>query len=131
MHLCANVLFGKLIPAGTIARRSFSLRRGEKSFFNRKYRQLLDLVLARQHRLTDYFFSLAPLDPVERLRRIFSLAQRFVVEVETHPVNAEEHQFLTGERIHQLLGELRISKGFTVPQGVGPGAAPIENPAAS
>jgi chitin disaccharide deacetylase len=128
MHLCANVLFGRLMPAGTIARRSFSLRPGEKNFFKRKYGQLLDFTLARRHRLTDYFFSLPPLQPVERLRRIFSLAHRFVVEVETHPVNAEEHQFLMGERIHQLLGELRISKGFIVPQGAQPGATPIDDP---
>src|SRR5262249_2220583 len=46
MHLCANVLVGKLLPAGTIARRSFSIRPGERSFLKRKYHQLLDFALA-------------------------------------------------------------------------------------
>src|SRR5262249_48542455 len=130
MHLSANVVLGRLMPAGTIARRSFSLRPGEQSFFKRKYSHLLDFTLAQRHRLTDYFFSLPPLEPVERLQRIFSLAKRFVVEVETHPVNAEERQFLMGERIHQLLGELRVAKRFMLPPRLEPGAKPIENPAA-
>jgi predicted glycoside hydrolase/deacetylase ChbG (UPF0249 family) len=106
-HLCNNVLFGKLLPAGTIARRNFSFRRGEKSFGNRLYRRITDGVLATRHRMTDLFFSLPPLEP-ERLQKIFSAAQRCIVEVETHPVNPEEYRFLAGGEIFRWIEADRI-----------------------
>jgi predicted glycoside hydrolase/deacetylase ChbG (UPF0249 family) len=95
MHLCANVLLGRLLPPGTAVRRSFSFERGEKSPVNRLYRHLVDRVLARRHHLADYFFSLAPLDPPERLARICARARRFVVEMEAHPAVPDEYRFLT------------------------------------
>lgn len=94
MHLCANVLISNLVPRGTAVRRNFSFAAGEKSFGNRLYRRLVDRVLARHHRLTDFFFSLKPLEPRSRLQRIFSLARDFVVELETHPSDMEEYRFL-------------------------------------
>src|SRR5712692_604857 len=108
MHLCANVVLGKLLPTGTITRRNFSFQPGEKSFANRFYRRALDRRLARRHRLTDFFFSLSPLKPASRLQRIFTLAYENVVEVETHPVHPEEYRFLTGDEISDQLGDLRI-----------------------
>jgi len=107
MHLCSNVLLGGLLPAGTQVRRNFSFHPGEKSFGNRLYRQIVDRILTRRHHLTDFFFSLPPLSPPSRLRRIFSLANEFVVEVETHPVRPEEHSFLTGEEIFRLTTNIR------------------------
>jgi len=114
MHLCSNVLLGKLLPAGTIVRRNFSFQPGEKSLYNRLYRQIVDRKLARRHRMTDYFFSLAPLDPPERLRRIFSLARQSVVEVETHPVNADEYRFLMGDDILRWAEDCPIAHCFAV-----------------
>lgn len=114
MHLCANVLLGKLLPAGTIVRRNFSFQPGEKSLYNRLYRQVVDSKLARRHRLTDYFFSLAPLDPPGRLQRIFSLARQSVVEVETHPVNADEYRFLMGDDILRWAEDRPIAHCFAV-----------------
>jgi predicted glycoside hydrolase/deacetylase ChbG (UPF0249 family) len=102
MHLCANVLFGRLLPSGTAVRRNFSFEPGEKGLLNRSYRRFVDKLLARRHRLTDYFFSLPPLEPSARLEKIFSLARQFVVEVETHPVNSEEYSFLMGEEFLRL-----------------------------
>jgi hypothetical protein len=95
MHLCANVLWQRLLPGGTLVRRNFSFQPGEKSLANVLYRRLVDRQLARRHRLVDFFFSLPPLRPSSRLQRIFSLAREFVVEVETHPINPTEYRFLT------------------------------------
>ncbi|MGB7586848.1 MAG: ChbG/HpnK family deacetylase, partial [Terriglobales bacterium] len=106
-HLCANVLLGKLLPSGTIARRNFSFRSGEKSFGNRFYRRIVDRKLATRHRLTDLFFSLPPLEP-QRLGRIFSTALECVVELETHPVRPEEHRFLAGGEIFRWIEKQRI-----------------------
>jgi hypothetical protein len=96
MHLCANVLFGNLLPAGTRVRRNFSFRPGEKGLGNRLYRGFVDRMLSRRHPIMDYLFTLPPLAPPERLSRIFSLARTYAVEVETHPVIQDEYQFLTG-----------------------------------
>jgi hypothetical protein len=108
MHLCANVLLGKLLPKGTIVRRNFSFRSGDKSYGNRLYRRIVDSTLAKRHCLADYFFSLPPLEPQERLDRIVSLSHNSVVEVETHPVNELEYQFLIGD------GVTRWTKGSPI-----------------
>lgn len=93
-HLCANMLVQRLLPAGTLVRRNFSFQAAEKSIWNRLYRRMVDGQLARRHRLTDFFFSLSPLRPSSRLERIFALARGAVVELETHPVQPDEYQFL-------------------------------------
>src|SRR5258708_450917 len=112
MHLCANVLLGDLLPAGTAARRTFSFQAGEKSMTNRFFRKLSDNKLARKHRVADYFFSLPPLEPTERLERIVELAKQFVVEVETHPANPEEYRFLTDGRIFDLIGDVPLASSY-------------------
>ncbi len=114
MHLCANVLFEKLLPTGTTVRRNFSFRKHEKSGLNRLYRAAIDRVLRKRHRLTDYFFSLPPLEPPSRFDEIVSIARRSIVEVETHPVNPEEYRFLSGGGILLRIGDLPIARGFTI-----------------
>jgi hypothetical protein len=108
MHLCANVLLQGLLPPNTIVRRNFSFEAGEKSLWNRLYRRLIDRMLARRHRVTDYFFSLAPLQPESRLQRILSLSLRYVVEVEVHPINKDEYQFLTEGGVDRMAGDVKI-----------------------
>jgi hypothetical protein len=112
MHLCANVLLRGLLPRGTIARRSFSFDRGQKSCANRLYRRGVDHMLARRHSLVDFFFSLMPLEPEARLEQILSLGRQFVVEVETHPINPREHQFLTGGEIFRWVKDSQIADHF-------------------
>jgi hypothetical protein len=114
MHLCANVLFGGLLPAGAILRRHFSFAPGEKSWANRLYRKIGDHVLAWKHPLVNYFFSLPPSEPSSRLDRIFSLARHSVVEVETHPRNSQEYCFLIGDDLWHRAGDLRIATRYAV-----------------
>jgi predicted glycoside hydrolase/deacetylase ChbG (UPF0249 family) len=114
MHLCANVLFRRLLPEGTLVRRNFSFQAGEKGIGNRLYRRLIDGLLERRHCLVDYFFSLPPFEAA-RLDRIFSLARRFVVELETHPANAEEYRFLHGGEIFRHAPGVRIGPPSAVP----------------
>jgi chitin disaccharide deacetylase len=95
MHLSANVLVAGLLPKETIVRRNFSFEAGEKGWINRQYRGTVDRVLGRRYRLTDFFFSIVPMNSTDRMKRIAHLAERFVVEVETHPVNPDEYGFLT------------------------------------
>ena len=113
MHLCANVLFQGLLPANTVVRRNFSFDAAEKTYLNRLYRRMVDRMLARRHRLVDYFFSLAPLKPEDRLQRIFYLSREHVVEVEAHPVNQDEYHFLAEGGISRLAGDIRIASAKT------------------
>jgi hypothetical protein len=112
MHLSANVLLGRLLPSGTIARRNFSFGPEEKSVVNRFYRGVIDRILVKRHRLTDFFFSLPPIEPTDRLRRIFCLARKYVVELETHPVNPEEYRYLTGGELLIHVARTPIAAGF-------------------
>lgn len=115
MHLCANVVLCRLMPSGTVVRRNFSFRSGDKNLVNRLYRQTQDKALARHHRMTDLFFSLPPLEPADRLLKIFALANDHVIEVETHPVNPEEHRFLASGEIFNYLGGVHIAPDYTIP----------------
>lgn len=108
MHLCANVLAQGLLPQGVVVRRNFSFTISEKGLWNRLYRRWVDSWLERRHRLTDYFFSLGPIEPANRLERIFSLAQKHVVEIESHPINQEEYHFLTQGGIARLGKEVKM-----------------------
>ncbi len=108
MHLCPNVLFARLLPAGTTVRRNFTFEAGEKNILNRLYRSISDRMLARRHRVTDFFYSLAPIVPLARVQKILALARAFKVEVETHPAVPEEYQFLTGEEMQRLIQDVRM-----------------------
>ncbi len=115
MHLCANVLFAKLLPEDIIVRRNFSFRPGEKNSINRRYRSVIDRILSKRYRLTDYFFSLPPLEPPGRIEAIFSLARQFVVELETHPVHPDEFRFLTSGEIQRRTPFVHIAQGYNHP----------------
>jgi chitin disaccharide deacetylase len=90
MHLSTNMLLDWILPDGMTVRRSFSFSAGEKSFFNRWYRKMVDRRLARRHRLADFFFAISQQMQVPRLQRVIELAKAANVELMTHPeVNAE------------------------------------------
>jgi len=112
MHLCANVVYGKLLPSGTLIRRNFTFCRGEKSLLNRMYRQALDRKMAKRHRMVDFLFLLPPLEPRQRLDRIRLHAREHLVEVETHPINREEYGFLTNGGAELWAGDTPIAPCF-------------------
>ena len=117
MHLCANVFFQRLLPAGTIVRRNFSFGPGEKNRINLFYRSWQDRGLAQRHRLTDYFFSLPPFDSPSRLEKIFDLANHFNVEVETHPANPAEYTFLVDGQILTYASNVEIARNYLLRSG--------------
>ena len=112
MHLCANVVFQNLLPAGTVIRRNFSFGPDERGYLNRSYRYWQDRRLARRHRMTDYFFALPPIKPRNRLNRILDLASRFSVELETHPANADEYTFLIDRELMNCGENIIVAKGY-------------------
>jgi hypothetical protein len=114
MHLCANVILSGLLPAGTVVRRNFSFQPGEKSWANRSCRRIVDHLLLSRHRLTNYFFSLPPMQPSVRLERIIFLARDFTVEIETHPVRPPEYRFLMEGEMSRLAGSLPVARRFSL-----------------
>ena len=112
MHLCSNVIADKLLPAGTIVRRNFTFASGEKGIVNRVYRGIVDRAVQRRHRTTDGLYSLPPLSPAGRVKAIFSKAQQQIIEVETHPVNADEYRFLTGGDVFKLAGDIPVAPAY-------------------
>jgi len=108
MHLCANVLFSSMIPAGMKMRRNFSFWPGEKSMLNRTYRWLVDRWLACRYRLTDYFFDLTQCIQGEKLDRVAALAKSSNVELMTHPIVNEEEEYLLSDEFKVILQRLKI-----------------------
>jgi chitin disaccharide deacetylase len=89
-HLCSNLLLDRVIPKGKKVRRSFFFWPGEKGMVNRSYRRLIDHVLARRYRVTDYFFALSQCLQRDRLERVLALAKTSTVELMAHPANPRE-----------------------------------------
>jgi len=108
MHLCANVLLSKVIPAGMKMRRNFSFWPGEKSLLNRTYRALVDRWLARRYRLADYFFDLTQSVREKKLDRVAALAKSNSVELMTHPIVREEREYLLSDEFQVMLQRLEI-----------------------
>jgi chitin disaccharide deacetylase len=117
MHLCGNIYFQKLLPEGAIVRRNFSFAPGEKNAINRWYRSWQDAGLARRHQVTDLFFSLPPLEPENRLRKIFALARSHSWEIETHPVVAAEYRFLCHGQLLEMAGDIAVAEGYSLVRG--------------
>jgi predicted glycoside hydrolase/deacetylase ChbG (UPF0249 family) len=114
MHLSANVLIADLLPSGTLVRRHFSYEPGERVIRNSVFRMVTNMLLSRRYRTVDYVFPLPPLASSDRLQKIFSLARQFVIEVETHPVCAEEYRFLTRGEIDRWAGDYPIASRHVV-----------------
>lgn len=108
MHLCGNMLWSSAIPAGTRMRRNFSFWPGEKGWFNRAYRALIDQWLARRYRLPDYFFCLSQSIEGNKLGRVEALARSSKVELMTHPIVPVESDFLMGHEFRAMLQRLEI-----------------------
>ncbi len=109
MHLCANLLFSDVIPAGIRMRRSFSFWPGEKSLLNRTYRALIDRWLQRRYRLPDYFFDLTQSIREKKVARVMELANSSKVELMTHPIIRPEFEYLMGDQFGAMLD--RINTG--------------------
>jgi predicted glycoside hydrolase/deacetylase ChbG (UPF0249 family) len=106
MHLCANMLIGKVIPAGEKVRRNFTFFPGESGFVKVTYRRLVDRWLASRYRMTDFFFALSESMRDGRLKRIAKVAESASVELMAHPARAEECAFLLSDNYLDVICEL-------------------------
>jgi len=103
MHLCANVLASNIIPKSTRIRGTFTFYPGEKALFNLLYRHILDIWISKRFISPDSFFSIVPVRNHKRLRQIINRAAKETVEIEVHPENAEEIEFLLSDQYKSLI----------------------------
>jgi predicted glycoside hydrolase/deacetylase ChbG (UPF0249 family) len=108
MHLCANVLMGMILPKNTRVRRTFTFDQGDKNVFNLVYRRLLDMIVSRRFISTDSFFSIMSLQNHERQLNIFNRAILDIVEIEVHPENSEELEFLLSNQYQHLMESVHL-----------------------
>jgi predicted glycoside hydrolase/deacetylase ChbG (UPF0249 family) len=108
MHLCANMLASKMLPAGARVRRTFTFNPGEKNSLNRLYRRILDFFVLRKFISTDFFFCIAPVRDYDRLRNIVDCASLKHIEIEVHPENDEENEFLHSDKFQNLINSAPI-----------------------
>ena len=109
MHLCTNMLLDRVIPVHEKVRRNFSFFPGEKGIFNILYRRLVDRWLSKRYFLADYFFALSQLIKTDRIFRVFELGKSSTVEIETHPCDMREYDFLMSDEYLAMLNS--IEKG--------------------
>lgn len=111
MHLCTNMILGKMLPTNARIRRTFSFNSGEKGIFNLSYRDLLNWLISKKFISTDSLFSISPVQDIQRLHTFFVRAQTENVEIEVHPEIEEECKFLLSEQFKKLL-DIALLSGF-------------------
>jgi predicted glycoside hydrolase/deacetylase ChbG (UPF0249 family) len=108
MHLSMNIILNNLIPKGIVLRRNFSFGPGEKNLLNRTYRKLIDIYLSRRYRCTDAFYSIKPLENIQRLERIIRLSLFSSVEISVHPADISECRFLLGSQFRKMIEDVPL-----------------------
>jgi hypothetical protein len=121
MHLCSNMVFDDLLPAGATVRRNFSFIPGEKSFLNRYYRRLVDRRLATRYRIGDFFFALSQQRSMPQLRRIAALARSCDVELLVHPQVNAAFEILLSDEFAKIISAAHREKFPPVPAGISTG----------
>jgi len=103
MHLCSNMLLGQIIPGGAKIRQSFSFLSGQKGIMNRGYRWLVNRWVRRMYRAPDFLFALPDCLKIEKSwDRVIALALQANVELETHPEEPAELEWLLSDECIQM-----------------------------
>ncbi|MDR2728089.1 MAG: ChbG/HpnK family deacetylase [Chitinispirillales bacterium] len=103
MHLCANMLVGRFIPAKTKVRRNIHFVNEKKSVVNRAYRSVVDSFLTRRDSCTDYLLHIRQFMHEDRQGRISSLknlaelSKNADIELLAHPHQQADYEFLMSE----------------------------------
>jgi chitin disaccharide deacetylase len=107
LHLCSNMLFGRVIPQGLKVRRTFSFWPGEKGPLKRAYYDAVNRWLRSRYVVTDYFFSLEQCMETQHMEQVLCLARQSSVELMTHPTLLPEYRFLQSDECLKWLEQMR------------------------
>jgi hypothetical protein len=65
--------------------------------------------------MADFFYRIPPVEPHSRMAEIFAHAIDHSVEIETHPVDDEDYEFLMEGGLMRCLGGLEVARGYSLP----------------
>ncbi len=108
IHLCANLMFSKIISSGIKIRRNVPFSKKEKNFFNYLWRSLIDVIIKKRFLTTERFFSLYSHNKEADLLVNFSLARDYNVEGMVHPGLLEEYTFIMSEKYAWFIREIPL-----------------------
>lgn len=103
MHLCTNMIIGRIIPKGTRVRLSLYHEPSQISLRNILYRQTVNAWLKRYYNCTDFLFDIKPIPSQKRLKKIINLAEALNIELMVHPEVKEEYDYLMGEEFQDMI----------------------------
>lgn len=104
MHLCANVIWGQLIPQNTFVRRNYSFLKNEKNFWNKKYRAVIDSIIRKRYHCTDYFFHIQQFVKSSLIKeKIKNLLKNSISEVLVHPNQEIDYNILNSTNFQKIL----------------------------
>ncbi|MCL2688737.1 MAG: ChbG/HpnK family deacetylase [Chitinispirillia bacterium] len=116
MHLCANMLAGKFIPAQTRVRRNIHFIDEKKSILNRAYRSIVDLYLTKRYYCTDYFLHIHQFmreDSEKRtagLKNLAEMSKKAEIELLVHPHQTEDYEFVMSDEFKILTNRVYRAK---------------------
>lgn len=105
LHLCMNMIIHGIIPEGSKIRRNFTFQRGEKDIFNRLYRRIMDRVIMRKYKITNYFFDIVPITH-KRVSQIVDYARSGIVELMVHPEREKEYTYLMSDEFWHVISDV-------------------------
>ena len=105
MHLCTNMIIGKVIPKKSKVRLSFSFKAGQKGLINRIYRMLVNKWLKNNYVVSDYFYSIAPIEKTQRLKDIIRKSLTHNVELMVHPDEQREYEYLLSDDFMKIISK--------------------------
>lgn len=112
MHLCANMLFGDLLPHDIRVRRNFSFTKGEKNILNRAYRSFVDKMLQKRYICTRYFIHIQQISKKNReqrrwlLRNLVINSQLNNVELLVHPHQNPDYDYLLSTEFSEAVAQI-------------------------
>ncbi|KMQ49849.1 hypothetical protein CHISP_3260 [Chitinispirillum alkaliphilum] len=115
MHLCANMIFGDLLPRNIRVRRNITVRRGEKGMANRFYRSFLDKILEKRYICTHFFYHIQQISKngkekrAELLCMLEDQAQVKFIELLAHPQQKIDYDYLLSKEF--------MDAAFRIPRG--------------
>jgi hypothetical protein len=71
---------------------------------------MLESYISERFVSTDSFFSIAPVQNRDRVRQIINRAARETVELEVHPENPEETEFLLSDEFGAMLNSVQLGR---------------------
>ncbi|HYZ72158.1 MAG TPA: ChbG/HpnK family deacetylase [Chthoniobacterales bacterium] len=107
LHLCSNMLIGRVLPRGLKIRRTFSFWPGEKGPLKLAYYDAVNRWLRCRYVVTDYFFSLGQCLATQHMEQVLCLAGQSSVELMTHPTVLAEYRFLQSDECLKWLEQMR------------------------